>query len=51
MELIQIGTPQAQTTVREMFERLAQREAEMVRSARERMRLNSSLTTDCSHHC
>lgn len=40
MELIQIGTPQTQTqvSVREMFERLAQREAEMVRAARERMR-------------
>ena len=38
MELIQIDAPQAQVqvSVREMFERLAQREAEMVRAARER---------------
>ena len=39
MQLIQIGTPQPKTwtSVREMFERLAQQEADMVRSARERM--------------
>ena len=44
MELIQIGAPQAQVqvSVREMFERLAQREAEMVRAARERMRQRAS---------
>ena len=40
MELIQIDAPQAQAqvSVREMFERLAQQEAEMVRAARDRMR-------------
>ena len=40
MELIQIGAPQPRTmtSVREMFERMAQKEAEMVRAARERMR-------------
>ena len=44
MELIQIDAPQAQVqvSVREMFERLAQREAEMVRAARERMRQPAS---------
>jgi len=38
MQLIQIGTPEPQKTVsiREMFEQLAQREAEMIREARER---------------
>lgn len=40
MQLIQIGTPQSNstTTIREMFAQMAQREAEMVRAARERMR-------------
>jgi hypothetical protein len=47
MQLIQIGTPQskANVSVREMFEQLAQREAEMVRAARERIRLGSSSTS------
>ena len=44
MQLIQIGAPQtaAVTTpsvsIREMFERMAMREASMVREARERLR-------------
>ena len=44
MELIQIGTPQSKpmVSIREMFEQMAQREAEMVRLARERMRIDSS---------
>jgi hypothetical protein len=39
MELIQIGEPKAPKgiTIQEMFEQLAQREAEMIREARERM--------------
>ncbi len=50
MELIQIGTPEVKTwtSVREMFERLAQKEADMVRSAREHMtqtRASSSCST------
>ena len=40
MQLIQIGSPQAQpqkmVSIREMFEQLAQREADMIREARER---------------
>jgi hypothetical protein len=44
MALIQIGAPEtkAMTSVREMFERLAQQEAEMVRAARERMQQSSA---------
>ena len=44
MQLIQIGAPQPNktATIREMFEQLAQREAEMIRAARERMRHSSS---------
>jgi len=39
MELIQIGAPQTKTmtSVRDIFARLAQQEADMVRAARERM--------------
>jgi hypothetical protein len=42
MELIQIGTPATKPllTVREMFERLAQREAEMIRAAHRRAELH-----------
>ena len=49
MQLIQIGIKQSKTTVsvREMFERLAQREAEMVRAARERIRLECRSVSDC----
>jgi hypothetical protein len=38
MQLIQIGPPQPQkmVSIREMFEQLAQKEAEMIREARER---------------
>ena len=45
MELIQIGTPQPKPapSIREMFEQLARKEAEMIRAARERMRVESSL--------
>ena len=43
MELIQIGVPQSKpaVSIREMFEQMAQREAEMVRAARERMGLKA----------
>ncbi|MGZ4814977.1 MAG: hypothetical protein ACXVZV_06200 [Terriglobales bacterium] len=38
MQLIQIGTtePQKAISIREMFEQLAQKEADMIREARER---------------
>jgi hypothetical protein len=44
MELIQIGStqPKTATSIREMFAMMAQREAEMVRAARERMMMGSS---------
>jgi len=40
MQLIQIGSPEPQKTVsiREMFEQLAEREAEMIREGRERLK-------------
>lgn len=40
MQLIQIGVqePQKMVSVREMFEQLAQREAEMIREGRERLK-------------
>ncbi len=45
MQLIQIGATQKKApTVREMFEQLAQREAEMIRAARERMNHASAHT-------
>lgn len=47
MELIQIGTaPAKPLTIREMFEQLAQREAEMVRAARAQ-RGARAVTTAC----
>lgn len=44
MELIQIGTtqPKPAVSIREMFEQMAKREAEMVRAARQEM--NSRMT-------
>ena len=41
MQLIQIGNPEPQkmVSIREMFEQLAKREAEMIRQARERLNL------------
>ena len=38
MQLIQIGTPEPQkmVSIREMFDQLAQKEANMIREARER---------------
>jgi len=38
MQLIQIGTPEPQKSIsiRQMFEQMAQREADMIREARER---------------
>ena len=40
MQLVQIGTPQPEKMVgiREMFEQMAQREAQMIREARERLK-------------
>lgn len=39
MELIQIGTPQSKPamSIREMFEEMASREAEMIRAARQKL--------------
>jgi hypothetical protein len=44
MQLIQIGAPQQNkaATIREMFEKMSQREAEMIRAARERMNQSSA---------
>ena len=38
MQLVQIGNPEPQkmVSIREMFEQMAQREAQMIREARER---------------
>ncbi len=44
MELINIGVPHPKpaVSIREMFEQMAQQEAEMIRSARERMGVERS---------
>lgn len=49
MQLVQIGITEQKPapSIREMFELLAQREAEMVRAARERMRIESASGTGC----
>lgn len=44
MQLIQIGNPEPKPTVtiREMFQQMASREAEMVRAARQRIEIPST---------
>lgn len=51
MELIQIGaTPAKPLTIREMFEQMAQREAEMVRAARRGTSGATAGTLDAGKH-
>lgn len=51
MQLIQINSsPAKPLTIREMFEQMAQREAEMVRAARRGSSLVASATRDASQY-
>ena len=51
MQLIQIGSsPAKPLTIREMFEQMAQREAEMVRAARRGSSAGAVSTRDAGQH-
>ena len=50
MELIQIGSPKPEqfVTIREMFERMARRESEMIHALRERVEHQMSATGEAA---